>query len=107
MIDTGLIIGYILFFAAILGSIAFPVIYMIKHPKEAKMTVFAIGGMVVLFLIAWLLSGSEVTEKYTSLNVGAGQSKLISAGLLTAYIIAFATIVLAVGSQIKSTLSNR
>lgn len=107
MIDVGLIIGYILFGLAVLGAFAFPVMYMIKHPKEAKMTVMGIGGMLVLFFIAWLLSDSEVTEKYTKLNVGAGQSRMISAGLITAYIVAFATIVFTVGSTIRKAITNR
>ena len=44
MIDLGLIIGYIFLVWHLLGAVAFPIMYMIKHPKEAKMTFLGIGG---------------------------------------------------------------
>ncbi|MBT8195683.1 MAG: hypothetical protein HKO56_07070 [Bacteroidia bacterium] len=107
MIDLGLIIGYILFVLAVLGAVAFPILYMVKHPKEAKMTFMGVGAMLVIFILAYLVSGSEVTAKYDLLNVNGSESKLIGAGLITSYIVGFITIVLTVGSQVKSFIANR
>ena len=64
--------------------------------------------MLVIFILAYLVSSSEVTAKYTNLlNVGASQSKLIGAGLITSYIIGFIAVVYTVGSQLKSFIVNR
>ena len=107
MIDTGLILSYILFLVATFGALAFPVMFMIKHPKEARMALAAIGALIVIFFLSWLISGSELTEKDSLLGISSSESKLIGAGLITSYIIFVITIISTFGSQIKSLIVNR
>lgn len=99
-LSVGLPIMYLLMILAVLGAILFPLVYMIKHPKESKMTFMGMLILFTIFLIGWVLSGGEVTEKYELLNVNATESKLIGGSLIAAYIIGFLAIVFTVGSQI-------
>jgi len=87
MIDLGLYITYVFFFLAIGAAIVFPMLHALKHPKELGKSAVGVGSLVVLFIIAYSISGSEVTAKAASLGVGEGSSKLIGAGLTMFYIV--------------------
>ena len=63
-----------------------------------------IGALVILFLIAYALSGSEVTPKYTAVGVGEGSSKLIGAGMIMFYFIMIVAIVGMIYSEINKAL---
>ena len=106
-LNVGLPIMYVLMILAILGALLFPLAYMIKHPKESKMTFLGILALLAIFLIGWVFSSSEVTEKYELLNVNATESKLIGGSLIAAYIIGFLAIVFTVGSQILIAIRKR
>lgn len=102
MIDAGLYLSYVLLFVAIAVAIVFPLLYFIKHPGGLVKSLMGIGGLVVVFIICYLLSGSEVTAKYASLGVGAGSSKLIGAGLMMFYV----TLVIALVGLVYSEISK-
>jgi len=97
-VGWGLYLGYVLLALVLLSLIILPIMNMIKAPKEIGKTFMSIGGILVFFLIAYMLSGSEVTVKYSSLGVTEFGSKIIGAGIIMFYL----TIVSALGAIVLS-----
>jgi hypothetical protein len=87
IIDIGLYITYAVFLVSAGAAVVFPLIYALKHPSAIGKSLIGIGGMVVLFVVAYFLSGDEVTAKYTALGVDASGSKIIGAGLTMFYFV--------------------
>ena len=80
-------VSYGLLLIAIGAAAILPLINAMKSPKELVKSLMGLGALVVLFLISFGLSGSEVTAKYIAQGVGEGSSKLIGAGLTMFYIV--------------------
>ena len=93
MEDIGLYVGYGLLLIAVVAAVILPLINAFKSPKELLKSAMGLGALVVLFLISFGLSGSEVTAKYTAQGVGESSSKLIGAGLTMFYIVFFVALI--------------
>jgi hypothetical protein len=104
MIDAGLYIAYVLFFIAAGAAIIFPLLYVIQHPKGLVKSLAGVLGLVAVFVIAYVLSGNEVTAKYAQYGVSAGSSKLIGAGLIVFYITLFISVIGVIFSEISKAL---
>ena len=101
MIDLGLWVSYILFFAAVAGMIVYSLINMLRDTKKAKGTLIGVGVLGGLFLICFLISGNEILPKYEQLGITASQSKMIGAGLIMLYILGIGTVILAVFTEFR------
>ena len=101
MIDAGLYLCYLLLFLAIGATVILPLINAIKAPGTLVKSGISVAGLVVVFLIAYSISGSEVTSQYAMLGVGEGSSKLIGAGLIMFYITFFIAIIGLIFSEIN------
>jgi hypothetical protein len=104
MIDAGLYVAYVLFFIAAGAAIIFPLLYVIQNPKGVVKSIAGVLGLVAIFVIAYSLSGNEVTAKYAQYGVGAGSSKLIGAGLIVFYITLLISVVGVIFSEISKAL---
>lgn len=104
MEDIGLYIGYTLFLVALAAAVFLPLITALKSPKDLLKSLMGLGALVVIFLISFGLSGSEVTAKYVAQGVGEGSSKLIGAGLTMFYIVFFVAVLGIVFSEINKAL---
>lgn len=104
MIDTGLYITYVFLAIALGAAILLPLLHAIKHPKELGKSAVGIGVLVVIFVVAYSISGSEVSVKAASLGVGEGSSKLIGAGLMMFYIVFIASLLGIVYSEISKAI---
>lgn len=104
MVDIGLYIGYGLLLVGMAAAVILPLMNALKSPKELAKSGMALGAMVVIFIISYGLSGSEVTAKYTAQGVGESSSKMIGAGLTMFYIVFFAAVVGIVYSEISKAL---
>lgn len=104
-ISWGLYFGYFLMAASILVVIILPLRNVLKAPGDLKKSATGIGTILVLFLISYLLSGSEVTQKAASLGVDAGGSRLIGAGLIMFYIVLVVAVISLIYSEIKKSFS--
>lgn len=98
MIDFGLYLTYALLAIATLAALIFPIIYLARHPKEAKQTLIGIGGMILIFLISYLIADSTVPA---GSNISESTSKLVSAALTAFYILFGLAIIAAVFSEIS------
>lgn len=104
ILDIGIYACYILLFIALVAAVVFPLFHIAQNPKALVKSGIGVAGLVVLFLISYSLSGSEVTVKYTTMGVAESGSKFIGAGLIMFYIILIITIVTMVYSEINKAL---
>lgn len=104
MIDIGLYITYVFFFVAAGAAIVLPILHAIRNPKELGKSAIGVGLLVLLFIISYSLSGSEVTPKAISLGVGEDSSKLIGAGLISFYIVFVISLLGIVYSEINKAI---
>jgi len=105
MIDAGLYIGYLLLAVATISAVVFPLINSIKNPKAFVMSAIAVGGLVVIFLVAYGMAGGELTPKYQALGVTTeSSSKLIGAGLILFYIVFVLAVIGMIYSEINKAL---
>ena len=85
--DIGLYVAYAVLLVAGASAIFIPLLNSLKDPGAMRKPLMGMGAMVVLFVIAYALSGDEVTSKYSALGVDAGGSKIIGAGLTMFYFV--------------------
>lgn len=102
MISGGLYFSYVLFFVAVAALIILPTMNVLKAPKELVKSGLALGGLVILFIISYVLSGDELTLKTQALGHTHESSKMIGAGLIMLYFIFF----VAVGGLIYSFINK-
>lgn len=78
---------YVLIFAAVASIVILPLMNALKAPKELVKSGAAFAVLIVVFLIAYSISGDEVTLKTASLGTTAASSKMIGAGLIMLYVV--------------------
>ncbi len=103
-IDIGLYISFILLAVATASSVVMPLLHAIKHPAGMIKSLFGIGGLVVLFVVSYSLSGSELSAKAVALGVDEAGSKMIGAGLILFYFVLLLSIVGVIYSEISKAL---
>jgi len=97
-------VGYAVFLVAVGSAIIFPLINAIKSPANLLKSLAGVGVLVVVFVIAYTLSGSEVAIKAAASGVDANSSKLIGAGLIMFYIVLVLSIAGVIFSEINKAL---
>ncbi len=103
-IDIGLYLSDILLLVATAAAVVLPLINAIKHPAGLIKSLLGVGGLVVLFIVAYSLSGSELSAKAVALGVDESGSKLIGAGLILFYFVLVISIVGVIFSEISKAL---
>ncbi len=99
MIDVGLFLSYILIGVCALTAIGMPLIKAAGDPQSLKKIGMGVGAIVVVFVIAYIIADGTVYEKASS-----GASKMVGAGLITMYILAFLAIGGIVYTEIQKML---
>jgi len=99
--DIGLYIAYVLGIVAIGTAVVLPLINALKAPAGLMKSMAGVGGLVVIFIIAYMLSGDEVSTKAAAAGVDASASKLIGAGLTMFYIVMIVAAIGVVYSEIN------
>jgi hypothetical protein len=102
IIDIGLWLGYLLLIVAAGSAIVLPLLNAIKTPGAFVRSLYGVGALVVVFVIAYAISGSDVTQSQAALGVSENSSKMIGAGLIMFYI----TLVVAVVGIVYSEISK-
>ena len=102
LVDIILYFGYGMVIIGAVLAIGFPLWIASKNPKSLAGTGMGLGSIFVLFLIAWLLSGSEVYSSYSEFGVDASLSKFIGGMLILVYML----VGLAVSGIIYSEITN-
>jgi hypothetical protein len=104
MLDFGLYAFYVLLVVAILAAMVFPIINGIKSPKGLKGTLIGLGFLLVIFVISYAVSGSDVSSKQMSMGVDETEMKLIGAGIVMFYITLLLSIVGLIYSEISKAI---
>jgi len=105
LIDIGIYIAYALFFAALAAMIVLPLLNALRSPGDLVKSGIGIGALIVLFIIAFVISGSELTPQYQALGVETEfSSRLIGAGLTMFYFVFVIAIIGMIYSEISKAL---
>lgn len=103
-IDIGIYLVYLFLGVALISAIVLPMINLIKTPASLVKSLIGIGGLAVLFIIAYSLAGSEVTTKAAAAGIDEGSSKLIGGGLILFYFVFVAAFAGIIFSEISKSL---
>jgi hypothetical protein len=106
LVDVILYFGYGMVVVAAVLAVGFPLWIASKNPKSLVGTGVGLGSILVLFLVAWLLSSSEVYSSYSEFGVDASLSKFIGGMLNLVYILAGLAVVGIVYSEVSKGLKN-
>lgn len=99
MIDVGLFLSYILIGVCVLAAAGMPLVKAFGDPDSLKKMGMGVGGLVVVFLVAYFTSGGEATGEVSATSV-----KMVGAGLTTFYILGLAAILGIVYTEIKKAV---
>jgi hypothetical protein len=100
-ISWGLYICYIIFGIAVISALGLALINTIKNPGTLVKSGIGIGVLVVVLVISYALSDSEVSAIAKALGEGPSSVKWIGAGLIMFYIALFAAIIGLVYNEIS------
>lgn len=104
-VNIGLTISYILMLVAVVASIGFPIIGIIKHPETGVKVLIGLGLLLAVFGLGYALSGNEVTFIYEKAGIDTpGASKRIGAYLKMMYIMFVGIIGVVIFSEIRSLI---
>ena len=92
LINIGIIITYIMVFGAALAVLGFSVMQMMKSPKNAKKTLYTVGGLIAVLIVGYALASSEVLPSYEKYNINTGAAKRVGMGLNAFYFLAIGAI---------------
>lgn len=100
IINIGIYLTYALFAICVLIALVFPIIQLVGDFKKAKTALFGIIGMAAIVAIGYFLSSGEQGAAALKLGVGPNEVRLISAGLITTYVLMGITVLVAILSTV-------
>ncbi|MEC7858016.1 MAG: hypothetical protein VX706_01315 [Bacteroidota bacterium] len=106
LVDVILYFGYGMVMVGAVLAIGFPLWIASKNPKSLIGTGIGLGSILVLFLIAWLISGSEVYSSYSEFGVDASLSKFIGGMLILVYMLVGLALSGIIYSEVTKSLKN-
>ncbi|WP_194776284.1 hypothetical protein [Pararhodonellum marinum] len=103
-IDIFLYAADLLIIVGVILAVVMPLIKSLDNPKSLLKTAAGIVGILVLFFIAYSISGSEVLPKYAAdpFNLTPGTSKLVGGTLITVYFL----FILAIGGIVFTEINK-
>ncbi|MDO1445230.1 hypothetical protein Q0590_03155 [Rhodocytophaga aerolata] len=103
-IDIALYISYILIFLCAIAAVVLPLIQSAGDPKALLKSGLGAVAILVVFGIAYVLSGNEVIPMYTQFGIGESGSKLIGGGLITVYLLFFIALAAIIYTEVTSLI---
>ena len=85
--DIILYLGYALVIFAAIAALLLPLISALGNPQSLIKSGAGLLLVIVLYFIAYALSGSEVTQEYSKFDVGPELSKIVGGTLIMAYLL--------------------
>jgi hypothetical protein len=92
-VDIAILVAYGLLGLAALAAIILPLINSLGNPKTLLKGLAGIVFILILYGIAYAISGSEVTATYSKFGIDSGMSKYVGASLITMYLLVVISIV--------------
>ena len=106
LVNIGIILSYIMVAFAALATIGFGVQKMMQNTNNAKKTLYTVGGLVVAFIIAYVLASDEVLNSYDKYEITASSSKQVGVGLITFYFLLFGAIAAILYAELSKVFSK-
>lgn len=103
-IDIALYVSYTLTILAGLAAIVFPIINSVSDPKSLTKAGAGVAGLVVVFLISWALSGSEVTAAAMEQGIDEGLSKFVGGALTMMYLMIIGALIGIVYTEVSKAV---
>ena len=85
--NTILMWTYVLSGIAIVATLLFSVLNMVKDPKSAKTALIGIGSLIIIMVVGWLSASSDILVNPDLFDITGPISKLIGGGLIGMYIL--------------------
>ena len=106
LINIGIILTYLMIGLAALIAIGFGIKNMIQKTGSAKKTLFTIGGLISIIIIAYISASDEVLNEYKKYNITTSTSKQVGMGLITFYFLIFGAIAAILYSELSKMFSK-
>ena len=106
LINIGIILTYVMVAFAALAAIGFGIIKMMQNTNNAKKTLYTVGGLVIAFIIAYVLASDEVLNSYDKYEITASSSKQVGMGLITFYFLLFGAIAAILYAELSKVFSK-
>ena len=87
-------------------AVGFPIYLSSKNPASLKESAMAFAGLLIMFLVGYLISGNEVLPTYIEFGVDAGLSKFIGGMIILVYLLAGIAIGGIIYSEFSKTFKN-
>lgn len=99
MIDVALFLAYALIGVCAITAVGMPLVKAFGDPQSLKKMGTGVGVVLVVFIISYVIADGTASE-----NASAGAAKMVGAGLITMYIMAFLAIGGIVFTEIQKML---
>ena len=87
LINIGIILTYLMIGFATIVAIGFGIKKLSSNKKNARKTIYTVGGLLTVFLISYLTASDEILTSYEKYNITASTAKQIGMGLTTFYLL--------------------
>jgi len=105
-VDIALIITYLMVMLTVVIVLGFGVKQMMQNTNNAKKTIYTLGGLVIAFIIAYVLASDEVLKSWEKYEITAASSKQVGMGLITFYFLLFGAIGLVLYTELSKKILN-
>ena len=106
LINIGINLTYLMIAFAALAAVGFGIKNMIQNTDNAKKTLYTSGGLVVIFVIAYLLASDTILESYKKHEIAASTARQVGMGLITCYILTIGAIVAIMYAELSKVFSK-
>lgn len=95
---------YFLLAIAAVVAIIFPIFGIVTNPKGARGALIGIGVLALIIIISYAVAGDEMLPKYEGFINSSSESKWVSAGLISLYILGGLAILATIFSSINRVI---
>ena len=106
LINIGIILTYLMIGFACVSAVGFGIKNMMQKTGSAKKTLFTIGGLIAIIIIAYITASDEILNEYKKYNITTSVSKQVGMGLITFYILIFGAIAAILYSELSKMFSK-
>tara|TARA_B100000886_G_scaffold318441_1_gene258451 strand:+ start:1829 stop:2158 length:330 start_codon:yes stop_codon:yes gene_type:complete len=105
-VDFVLYFGYLMIIVAAILAMGFPLYIASKNPKSLVNSGVGLISILALFLVSWLISGSEVYPSYAEFGVDESLSKFIGGIIYLVYFLAGIAVMGITASEFRKVFKN-
>ena len=106
LINLGIILAYLMVGIGAITAIGFGIKKMMENLENAKKTIYTLSGLIVVFVISYLLASDEVINSYEKYKITSSSSKQVGMGLITFYFLIFGAIMAILYTELSKMFSK-